>query len=49
MTFNQYYITGPEKLWAAIGGTAVLGIVFFLVIVAVEAVVLRNRRKPELA
>jgi len=49
MTFNQYYITGPEKLWAAIGGTAVLGIVFFLVIVAAEAVVLRNRRKPEYA
>ena len=47
MTFNQYYITGPEKLWAAIGGTAVLGIVFFLLIVAAEAVVLRNRRRPE--
>jgi NitT/TauT family transport system permease protein len=47
MTFNQYYITGPEKLWAAIGGTAVLGIVFFLLIVAAEALVLRNRRQPE--
>ena len=49
MTFNQYYITGPEKLWAAIGGTAVLGIIFFLVIVAAEALVLRNRRRPEYA
>ena len=49
ITFNQYYITGPEKLWAAIGGTALLGILFFLLIVAVEWAVLRNRRKPELA
>ncbi|MFL5750970.1 MAG: ABC transporter permease, partial [Chloroflexota bacterium] len=49
ITFNQYYITGPEKLWAAIGGTAMLGIVFFLLIVGVEWLVLRNRRKPELA
>src|SRR5262245_8190548 len=49
ITFNQYYITGPEKLWATIGGTAMLGIVFFLLIVVVEWFVLRNRRKPELA
>jgi NitT/TauT family transport system permease protein len=48
ITFNQYYITGPEKLWAAIGGTALLGIAFFLLIVAVEWYVLRNRR-PALA
>jgi NitT/TauT family transport system permease protein len=43
INFNQYYITGPEKLWAAIIGTALLGITFFLIIVAVESVVLRNR------
>jgi NitT/TauT family transport system permease protein len=49
LTFNQYYITGPEKLWAAIGGTALLGILFFLLIVAAEWYVLRNRRKPETA
>ena len=49
ITFNQYYITGPEKLWAAIGGTALLGIAFFVLIVIVEWAVLRNRRKPELA
>ena len=48
ITFNQYYITGPEKLWAAIGGTALLGILFFLLIVLVEWLVLRNRR-PALA
>jgi NitT/TauT family transport system permease protein len=49
LTFNQYYITGPEKLWAAIGGTALLGIVFFLLIVAVETFVLRNRRQSQVA
>jgi NitT/TauT family transport system permease protein len=49
ITFNQYYITGPEKLWAAIGGTALLGIAFFVLIVLVEAIVLRNRRRPEFA
>jgi len=47
ITFNQYYITGPEKLWAAIGGTALLGIVFFVLIVAAEWYVLRNRRRPQ--
>jgi NitT/TauT family transport system permease protein len=46
ITFNQYYITGPEKLWAAIGGTALLGIAFFVLIALVEAIVLRNRRRP---
>jgi NitT/TauT family transport system permease protein len=43
ITFNQYYITGPEKLWAAILFTALLGIVFFLCVRAVEIVVLRGR------
>lgn len=42
-TFNQYYITGPEKLWAAIFAAAVLGGVFFLVIRALELAVLRGR------
>ena len=43
ITFNQYYITGPEKLWAAILFTALLGIVFFLCVRAVEIAVLRGR------
>jgi NitT/TauT family transport system permease protein len=42
-TFNQYYATGPEKLWAAILVSAVLGIAFFLLIRALELVVLRGR------
>jgi NitT/TauT family transport system permease protein len=45
-TFNQYYITGPEKLWAAILAAALLGIVFFGVIRLVEMVLLRGRTPP---
>jgi NitT/TauT family transport system permease protein len=45
-TFNQYYITGPEKLWAAILAAALLGIVFFGVIRVVEIVLLRGRTPP---
>ncbi len=40
LNFNQYYATGPEKLWAAIFIAALLGITFFLIVAAVEAVVL---------
>lgn len=46
-TFNQYYITGPEKLWAAIIAASLLGIAFFLVIRAIEIAVLRGRRGAE--
>ena len=42
-TFNQYYSTGPEKLWAAIFVAGVLGIAFFLVIRVAEIIVLRGR------
>ena len=42
-TFNQYYITGPEKLWAAILFAALLGGAFFLVVRAIELIVLRGR------
>ena len=43
ITFNQYYITGPEKLWASIVAAAILGIVFFLCIRVAEVLVLRGR------
>ena len=43
ITFNQYYATGPEKLWATIFVAAILGILFFVVIRAAELVVLRGR------
>jgi NitT/TauT family transport system permease protein len=46
-TFNQYYITGPEKLWAAILAAALLGIAFFVCVRALEALALRGRTRPE--
>ena len=42
-TFNQYYATGPEKLWAAIFVAAALGVVFFLLVRVAEMFVLRRR------
>ena len=42
-TFNQYYATGPEKLWAAIFVAAVLGVTFFMLVRIAEIVALRNR------
>ena len=42
-TFNQYYATGPEKLWTAIFAAGLLGIAFFLVIRAAEILALRGR------
>jgi len=46
LNFNQYYITGPEKLWASILITAVVGIVFYLIITALEKIVLANHHRP---
>ncbi|MGK2850657.1 MAG: ABC transporter permease [Candidatus Limnocylindrales bacterium] len=43
INFNQYYITGPEKLWGAVLVSAVLGLVFFALISIVELAVLRGR------
>jgi NitT/TauT family transport system permease protein len=43
INFNQQYITGPEKLWAAILVSSLLGVSFFLVIRLAELVVLRGR------
>jgi NitT/TauT family transport system permease protein len=43
INFNNQYISGPEKLWAAIFVTAVLGIVFFSLVRLTEAAVLRGR------
>jgi NitT/TauT family transport system permease protein len=44
LNFNQYYISGPERLWAVILVSAVVGIAFYLIVTLVEAVVLRGRR-----
>ncbi len=42
--FNQQYISGPEKLWATILVSALLGIAFYLIVQAAEALILRRRR-----
>ena len=42
-TFNQYYATGPERLWTAILAAGLLGVAFYLVVRAVELFVLRGR------
>jgi NitT/TauT family transport system permease protein len=43
INFNQYYITGPEKLWGAILVSALLGVTFFAIIRVLELVALRGR------
>jgi NitT/TauT family transport system permease protein len=45
LTFSYYYISGPEKLYAAIIGGAVLGVVFVLAISLVERIVLPSHRR----
>jgi NitT/TauT family transport system permease protein len=43
INFNQQYITAPEKLWAAILASSLLGISFFLLVRVAELAVLRGR------
>lgn len=43
INFNQYYITGPEKLWGSILVSSLLGIVFFAAIRLAELIALRGR------
>jgi NitT/TauT family transport system permease protein len=45
LNFNQYYLSSPESLWATNLIAALLGITFFLAVVALERVVVR--RAPE--
>jgi NitT/TauT family transport system permease protein len=45
LNFNQYYISGPPKLWAAILVASVVGIGFFLIVTAAEAAWLRGRSR----
>jgi ABC-type nitrate/sulfonate/bicarbonate transport system permease component len=47
LNFNQYYTSDPTKLWAAIFIAALVGIMFFLLVTAVERIVL-GRRVQEL-
>jgi NitT/TauT family transport system permease protein len=45
LNFNQYYLSSPESLWATNLIAALLGITFFLAVVALERAVVR--RAPE--
>ena len=42
LDFSRFYITGPQKLWAALVVAAGVGILFFVVVVLAEKIVLRN-------
>jgi NitT/TauT family transport system permease protein len=48
LTFNQQYITGPEKLWATIIVASAVGIVFFVIVRLAELAVLHRRGKGAL-
>jgi len=43
LNFNEQYITGPEKLWAAMIAAALLGLAFFVVVRLLELFTLRGR------
>jgi len=43
LTFNQQYITGPEKLWATILVAASVGIAFFVLVRVAEVLTMRRR------
>lgn len=45
LNFNQYYITGPSKLWAAIVVASLVGIVFFVIVSAGEYLIMRSRAR----
>lgn len=46
LNFNQYYITGPERLWASIISAALVGILFFIAVSLIERLVLKNIVRP---
>ena len=43
LNFNEQYITGPEKLWAAMIAAALLGLAFFVFVRLLELFTLRGR------
>jgi NitT/TauT family transport system permease protein len=43
LNFNEQYITGPEKLWAAMIAAALLGLAFFVAVRLLELFTLRGR------
>ena len=45
LNFNQYFITGPERMYAAVIVSALLGIVFFAAVALAEYLVGRRSRR----
>jgi NitT/TauT family transport system permease protein len=43
LNFNQYYATGPEKLWASILFAALTGMLFFLIITILEKIFIHHQ------
>ena len=43
LNFNQYYATGPEKLWAAILFASLTGLTFFLLISLLERMIVQKQ------
>jgi NitT/TauT family transport system permease protein len=43
LNFNQYYATGPEKLWATILFASLTGMAFFLIITMLEKIFVRHQ------
>lgn len=43
LNFNQYYATGPEKLWATILFASLTGMTFFLIITILEKIFIRHQ------
>ncbi len=46
LTFSYYYVSGPEKLFAAIIVSALLGITFVSLVTLAERIVVRRGRRP---
>jgi NitT/TauT family transport system permease protein len=47
LNYNQYYATGPERLWNTIIVTAAVGILFFVAVTLAERLALRNIVRSE--
>jgi NitT/TauT family transport system permease protein len=43
LNFNQYYATGPEKLWASILIASLAGLIFFVIITILEKIFIHHR------
>jgi NitT/TauT family transport system permease protein len=43
LTFNQQYITGPERLWATIVVASTVGLIFYAAVRTAEIIVMRRR------